>query len=208
MTNSAARRTSRNTSSISSIHSKPMTSQSAMMYVSLLSVFCIIQRSTAFSVPLPEQVVTSQLKYLQTSDIKTAYEQYFSEQSREGDGDDWKTFEEELQVDSFRPILGHSRASVLMVVYHTDDACSCLVRLVPKKADGRFPLQYWWGLSLEDDEQWKVDNVLPDFESMELDVREMEDDGEITLYLDEDGNIVDPDEDDDDDDEDGPWLSL
>ena len=167
---------------------------------------------------LPEEVVEAQLKCFQDGDIMEAFQSYMSDDAKVIFENSWKVFTAEFDEESFYPIVEHAKASVLMTIlgretYEEEEytRSTCLVRLVPGTRSGdqdegeeedsdnrpnNVPLQYWWELSRESDlEDWNVDSINPDFESMEI---------EEGLFFDEDGIWILGDEDDDGDgDEDG-----
>lgn len=159
-----------------------------------------------------EEVVTRQLAFLQNRrDIPRAYQEFASYDDETND-DGWEVFAEELQTDeTFRPLVEHQQATVVMVIQQSDDPnyCECLVRLILphnnerrdfSNKDWKIPLYYWFGMKLEEPKSkqsenlsnkpagdtavWKVEGIQPASESMELDM----DMDEEFLLLGENGN--------------------
>ena len=157
---------------------------------------------------LPEDVVAQQLKCLQYGEVQKAYQDFMSNDVKIATENSWRLFAEELEHEQFAPILGHLHATVLTTaispeVVGNDDywTAVCLVRMVRGEKATRneededdveededddeeedvnpIPRQYWWELSVDPDtDEWVVDGVTPDFESMDL---------EDGLFIDEDG---------------------
>jgi hypothetical protein len=172
------------------------------------------------SLMLPEDVVEAQLKCFQEGDILEAFQTYMSKEAKIIMNNSWQVFTQEFDEEPFQPILEHTKSTVLMTImgketYESEEytRSTCLVRLVPgnirsssgndgdddDESDGddggdketTVPLQYWWELSRESGlEEWAIDSINPDFESLEI---------EDGLYFDEDGIWILGDDDDDDD---------
>jgi hypothetical protein len=132
---------------------------------------------------LPEHVVQAHLQALKRSDFKTAFQLSSPELIDECP---WPSFVGMISEPPFKPIVGHSKADVLMTIQHKEDSViCCLVRIVPSKKGKEKSriiqqpcLQYWWELSKQYqdgpfDGCWMIDSILPDFEDMEFDVQDL-----------------------------------
>eukprot|EP00543_Licmophora_paradoxa_P010738 CAMPEP_0202469150 /NCGR_PEP_ID=MMETSP1360-20130828/77621_1 /ASSEMBLY_ACC=CAM_ASM_000848 /TAXON_ID=515479 /ORGANISM="Licmophora paradoxa, Strain CCMP2313" /LENGTH=150 /DNA_ID=CAMNT_0049094387 /DNA_START=75 /DNA_END=527 /DNA_ORIENTATION=- len=134
----------------------------------------------------PEGVVTAQLKAFQQLDLSTAFH-CGSLSNQEITGPSWREFSELISTRStFKPLLQHRQAHILMTVSHDDWGICCLVRVISKNKQCR---EYWWELTKETpNAQWMVDSILPTFQDFH--------------DLDVDYIITDDHDDDDDDDHD------
>jgi hypothetical protein len=111
---------------------------------------------------------------LKRSDFKSAFQLSSPELIQECP---WLSFVDMISEPPFEPIVGHSKADVLMTVHHhpkqEESVISCLVRIVPSQKERKKSrisqqqpcLQYWWEVSKQYQEDgpfdgcWMIDSI-------------------------------------------------
>jgi hypothetical protein len=152
-----------------------------LLAILLLVATRTAQAFSAIKMNTPESVVTAHVLALQQKDYQEAF-RYNSLENQAITGPTWQEFGELLEeTPSFVYLLGHTKADLLMTVTHDDWGMSCLVRVEPSRQHNNICREYWFEASIQDDESWRIDGVLPDFQ-------DMGDDVEFVLEEEEDGD--------------------
>eukprot|EP00956_Cyclotella_meneghiniana_P000847 scaffold966_cov47-Cyclotella_meneghiniana.AAC.4 len=170
---------------------------------------------SASTPPTGELLVQSQLAHYKNSNLAEVYEScspWFQDVT--GGLDD---FEEAIHAPPYNLLLGHERADIMLETLpdtpHKHEgrisAACYLVCIKPgRHAVTRYPVWFWWEVSkhyldvdedgklLNDDGEWKVDCVMPDFDDLNFEAESLVD------YLDDD------DDDDEGGDLDGPSFFM
>lgn len=165
----------------------------------------------------PEEAVQNQLHYYQTNQLEEVWN-CCSPGNQEATGG-IEEFKRQLQMPPYDLICQHDYSSVLLelrpdsgfdklsIQEQTEeeeeedeilDVALCLVCIRPnRKARRRYPVWYYWEMSLHRDKEnkqdtWLVDCIIPDFDDLNFssealsieDFMDDDDDDELTIYWD------------------------